>query len=362
MSATDAFRRGYVPGYDCRLSTLRNTLAFHGHPLSNGMVLGLSGALCFSYADPERNRLPFATVAGVSDQTLEGTSAALNLYLHRGRHDPDHPGAPLFRDYLASGVPVNVAVYRPALKRAQFRGRKVAISDATAVGFHYVTLTEHHPETGEYTVFETDNAAPFRVTDDELAEAWFWDRAHFRPVRDPYQPCDGLWYALHAPASVDGLLPASIRHAAARVAHGFFYPQAKGMGEPGLHRFAADAAGWGMGDEDPNALAQGIAFLRILEHWLTGGGFGRRLYGRFLSEASGMLGDARLRELARRFGDTAARWTALVQGLAASAKSDWAAREFSVDTAAVRGLVATHVPAIVEMEMAQMHALAEWAA
>ena len=185
VSPSDRFGRGYLPGFDCRLSTLRNTLAFYGHPYSNGMVLGLSGALCFSYADSARNRLPFHTVAGVSDQTLEGTAAALNLYMHRGRHDPDHGGTALFREYLADGIPVNVAVYRPTLKRAQFRGRPVRISDATAVGFHYVTVTEHHPATGEYTVFETDGAAPFRVTEDELMDAWFHDRAHHRPLRDP---------------------------------------------------------------------------------------------------------------------------------------------------------------------------------
>jgi hypothetical protein len=360
VTPSDRFRRGYVPGFDCRLSTLRNTLAYHGHPFSNGMVLGLSGALCFSYADSARNRLPFHTVAGVSDQTLEGTAAALNLYMHRGRHDPAHAGPALFREYLAEGIPVNTAVYRPALKRAQFRGRPVRISDATAVGFHYVTLTEYDADAGEYTVFETDAAAPFRVTEDELMAAWFHDRDHHRPLRDPFQPCDGHWYALNAPKSVEALLPASIRHAAAKVVHGFFAPPVDRMGRPALQRLAADAAEWHTDAWDEAALAQSIVFMKILEHWLTGGGFGRKLYGRFLSESATVADAPELKGVARQFAGTAAAWSALVTELNAAVKCDWSTRVFTADRAKLRD-AARALPTLVDLETAQMEALGKWA-
>ncbi|HVW61046.1 MAG TPA: hypothetical protein VHC48_13445, partial [Puia sp.] len=69
MTLTETYKKNYLPGFDCRMTTFRNNLAFYGNNLSNGMILGLSGCLSFIYATPSENRIPYYTILGVTDQT-----------------------------------------------------------------------------------------------------------------------------------------------------------------------------------------------------------------------------------------------------------------------------------------------------
>lgn len=355
-ATTEGFRRGFVPGFDCRLATLRNGLAHRGHRLSNAMVLGLSGALCFCYADHRRNqRIPFITVAGLSDQTLEGLASSLNLYLQRGRHEGG--GAGVVEQLLAEGVPVNAAVYRPLIRSYQHRGAQLRLAEATTVGFHFVTLTEHDAADDTFTVFETDSATPFVVTRHELMEAWCYDARHRRPLRDPFQPCDGQWYTLQAPADLAPLLPTAVRHAANRVVHGFFHPSTEWMGISGLRSFREESARWHQ--EDEVMLGRSVSFMRILEFWLTGGGFGRKLYGRFLGEAAQPLGDPSLRELGRLFGETAGQWSAFVAALQGTVTAGPGAK-MAVDRPALAQVVAAHAGRLADREEEQMERLARW--
>jgi hypothetical protein len=91
---TARFARRYLPGTDCRLACVRNALACDGLELAPAAVLGLSGALCFVFADAATNRFPFDTVAGISDQTVGGVAAAVGAYLSTGCTAHSLPGAP----------------------------------------------------------------------------------------------------------------------------------------------------------------------------------------------------------------------------------------------------------------------------
>ncbi|HYJ79548.1 MAG TPA: DUF4872 domain-containing protein, partial [Longimicrobiaceae bacterium] len=93
----------------------------------------------------------------------------------------------------------------------------------------------------------------------------------------------------------------------------------------------------------------------------TGGGFGRKLYGRFLSESAVIVGAPELKDVARRFADTAARWSQLVTELNAAVKCDWGKREFAVDRTKVRDAV-RGLSDLADRETAQMEALGRWSA
>ncbi len=349
------FARGYLPGFDCRLATFRNTLAFHGHVLSHGLALGLSGSLCFVYSDGVGDRLGRPLVAGVSDQSLEGLSSALGCYLYRGKLDQADDHEALLREYLALEMPVHVALYRPAL-RAFVSGRELPPRVATDVGFHYVTVTAHDPVTRGLTLFETDAPRPISILADRLHALWFHDRMQPRPQRDPLQPCDGYWYTFRAPRSIAALLPDAARFALRRVAHHFHDGYSERVGARALERFAADVGTWPERWQPGAEIDGTLLLLRVLEGPLTGGGLGRKLYAHFLAESAELLDAPALRTLGARFRRTAQSWTAFVAALGVArqgASPDHVRQELRV-------AIERHAPALIEQERAQMDELAAW--
>lgn len=353
--AVARFARNYMPGFDCRLATFRNTLAFHGHALSNGMVLGLSGTLCFVYSDGVADRLRRPTLAGLSDQGLEGLATALGCYLYRGKLDVGDDFEAAVGAYLADDLPLSVALYRPGL-RARMSGQTLPPRAATDVGFHYVTLTAHDARAHTFTLFETDSSRPFTLPCAELHALWFRDRLDPRPRRDPLQPCDGYWYTFRAPRQIRPLLAAGARQALRRVAHHFHDGYSERVGARALERFSADVRTWPERWEPGGDIDGALLLLRVLEGPLTGGGFGRKLYACFLAEAAELLGAPALRTLGAQFRGTADGWKAFVAELGAARRRD------TPDgvRAGLREAVLRHADALIERERRQMDALAAW--
>ncbi len=349
---TARFARRYLPGTDCRLACVRNTLAGDGLELTPAAVLGLSGALCFVFADAATNRFPFDTVAGISDQTVTGVAAALGAYLSAGTHGADAPfvGSPA-HGALVAGRPVHVAVHRASLRRA--RGQGAMPQDD--VGAHFVTLTAYDADADLFTVFETDDRAPFALSGDALRAAWHLDRRVRRPFRDPTLPCDGVWFALGLPSSADRLWTTAVPHALHRVAHGFFSPPVSTMGAPALHRFVDHVGAWPeLLDARADAVQRNVRLLNVTVGPLSGGGLGRRLYGRFLRQVAVEWGSPALAATATAFDATAAAW----QRLAADALAA-VGLPASQRVGALTAVLVAQLPALVRHERDQFERLAD---
>ncbi len=160
---------------------------------------------------------------------------------------------------------------------------------------------------------------------------------------------------MRVPARLDPMAPTAVRQAVQQVVGGFFAPPAEGMGAEGLESFREAAGRWHRDDVDPASLSGSIRVLRLLEYHLSGGGFGRRLYGRFLAEVSIATNDWSLRSIAREFAQSAEAWTAFVRDLQAALGSGSA-----LDRGAVRAAVARHLDAVAALENAQMRSLERW--
>jgi hypothetical protein len=351
VDLTARFARQYLPGTDCRLACVRNALACDGLALSPPAVLGLSGALCFVFADAATNRFPFDTVAGISDQTVGGVAAALGAYLSAGTHPADEPFAGSPADgALAAGRPVHVAVHRASLRRAQ--GRSAMPQDD--VGAHFVTLTAYDAEADVYTVFETDDRIPFAVPGDALRAAWHHDRSARRPFRDPTLPCDGTWFALALPPGAHRLWSTAVPHALHRVVHGFFSPPVSTMGEPALPRFADRLGAWPdeLGARE-DAVLRNVRLLQVTVGPLSGGGLGRRLYARFLRQVAAEWRSPALAAAASAFDASAAAWQRLAADALLAVVGHAAGR-----SAALAAVLDAQVPALVDLERAQFERLA----
>lgn len=316
MTLTERYQQHYLPGFDCRMATFRNNLAYYGSRLSNGMTLGLSGCLSFIYAEPLNNRIPYHTILGITDQTLEGLSSVFDTYLVRGECVFQTEALIAFiKGNLDRNILVNAAINRPLLNHLR-AGNSLQdfIVTPTNVGFHFVTIT--HIENGMITFFETDFGQPIIYDLDTFRHLWFYDTIYGRKIYDAQQMCNGKYYTIQAP----GLYAESNKNALLfsidKVVESFF-SESKGYshGLQAMEQYFHQMRNWDLHQLDGEVLMNSFFFMKILEGNLSGGGFGRRLYSSFLTEVATLFDDATLRAVAREFRATARLWTDFINEL-----------------------------------------------
>lgn len=363
MNLTAQFKDNYLAGSDCRLSTFRNNLATAGLPLSNAMILGISGSLVYCFSDGISYNLPCFVTTGISDQTLEGLIGGLNCIIYRGRMR-DMADAHLQIPYfLEKKMPVNIAIHRQTLTKissdkSQENSGFNFLEDAN-LGFHYVTLTEYDKNNNSCTLFETDTSTPIKISLDELEDIWFYDLKNQREFVNSFQLCDGQWYSiLKGEISNEQVISSSI-YGINKVLLNFFHsPHPTQMGLNALVLFQEEAHSWREGVTNVEHLCKAILLMQVTEYGLTGGGLGRKLYGYFLSELSKLTNDPELKSISYEFTHTAKKWHRFVRELSASIQYE--TEGFSLDFFKVNQTVNKYVDDIVYRENQQMCRLREW--
>ena len=352
------FRETYLPGFDCALSTLRNTLAFYGYRFSNAMVLGLSGSFCFLYRDRIADNIPYFLLTGISHNSIESLPTSLNSYLYKDKKASNADMEAFFDGYFNRGLPVHIAVNRPRLLSFIHKKPIGLIEQALDIGYHYITVVQRNKEKGSYTIFETDDSHPYDISETELRDVWYYDCGPKKRVVVEDLACDGKWYAFFPPKNISILLPELMRFSLLKVVNNFLYPYSDDTGLVGLETLRTKALGWS--DRDPMELCTTILLMKAMEFNLTGGGFGRKLIGRYLREVSECLADSRLTEIARMFGATAKQWETFVNALFGAVSFDFDRGSFNSDRAAVSALVKRAIGPLIDAERQQMEALRNW--
>lgn len=319
MTITEKFKKRYIPGFDCRLSTFRNCLAFNDIVLSNSMVLGLSGTLIFCFNDGKiYSRLPHFVIAGINDQSLEGLAFNLNIYLLRGRM-LNINDVRLKLGELLNHSPVNIAINRQRLH--QIRGLE---NNQINMGFHFVTVTDYDLNSGEVTIFETDFTQPIVITENQLEEIWFSDLLQSRSVVDPLQLVDGQWYSFFCSKefSRDDLIKASIRGIEKVITNFFTSPVDFIIGESALLSFKQYFLSLSEEDLCDRTIKESLLLFSAMESGMSGGGLGRKIYSYFLSELGTLLGDLTLKSIATNFKDQAILWRVFTSELSNGANAN----------------------------------------
>lgn len=315
MNLTAKYQANYMPGFDCRMTTYRNNLAVYDCALSNGMILGLSGCLSLIYGHPGKNRIPFYTLVGITDQTLEGLASVFDTYLTRGQmelHDPKVLG--YIKEYLNKDTVVNVAINRPYLNHLRAGKSKEDFSiHPTNIGFHYVSITA--VEGDQITFFETDYSKPLTYDFETFKELWFYDQVHGRDTVDPHQKCNGKYYTINKPGIAAHKSKPTLVYSISKVVKSFTaVKEDYDHGLKALNDFFDQMQRWHL-NADKHQMISSVFFLKILEHNLSGGGFGRRLYSSFLAETAQHLNNEELQDIARDFRATAKLWSNCVKAL-----------------------------------------------
>ena len=321
------------------------------------MILGLSGCLSFIYATPTENRIPYYTILGVTDQTLEGLTSVFGTYLTRGEYtfQPES-----IKEFLTSNLDkdilVNAAINRPLLNHIRQGGEmRDFVVHPTNVGFHFVTITGVEGET--ITFFETDYAYPLKCDIEPFAHLWFYDNIHGRPIYDPAQMCSGKYYTIQNPCIEAHNKKNMLLYSIDKVATSYFYEDKRVRhGLRGIENFFFEAQSWDAGI-DKECLVNSIYFMKILEMNLSGGGFGRKLYSYFLGETSSLLGDEELRSIAAEFRSTGRLWSEFVNHLRSERMI---ANIMEGELEPLQSLAHSYSKKILQAETSQFQRLKDW--
>ncbi|WP_036384178.1 DUF4872 domain-containing protein [Muricauda sp. MAR_2010_75] len=358
MDLTEKYRLKYISGFDCRMTTFRNTLATcFEYNVSNGMMVGLSGCLTMVYGDPIQSRIPFYTLAGLTDQSLEGLSTVFGVYLTRGKFQRDDIGIlDSIKGYLSQGIVVNVALNRPLLVHV-LSGKSINEFKwwPSNVGFHYVSITSI--EDGSVVFFETDCPKPISLDFKIFKLIWFCDEIFTRSSKDPMQLCNGTFYTIQNPSMEAHKNELTIRFAIEKVTNGFLNKRGNHThGIVAIRKFHEGLSNWNP-NMDKEQLLNSLELIYVLERFLSGGGFGRRLYSSFLSEAASIIEDQDLKSIASDFRETSDLWSTFVRKLCnVEVKKSILIGDFEK----LRSILNQNVDLILHAEESQFISLATW--
>ncbi len=358
MDLTEKYRLKYISGFDCRMTTFRNTLATcYEYDVSNGMMVGLSGCLTMVYGEPNQSRIPFYTLAGLTDQSLEGLSTVFGVYLTRGKFQKDDPDIlSAIKKYLERGIVVNVALNRPLLVHVLSGGD---INEFTwglsNVGFHYVSITSI--EDGNIIFFETDRPKPIAMDFQTFKLLWFCDEIFRRSSKDPMQLCNGSFYTIENPTIEAHKNELSIRFAIEKVIKGFLNNNDHTTyGIVAIRKFYEGLSSWAS-HHTKDQLLNSLELIYVLERFLSGGGFGRRLYSSFLSEAATQLEDQDLKSIACDFRETSDMWSKFVRKLCGDETKN---SLLNNDFEQLRSVLNQNIDSIISAEESQFKSLSTW--
>jgi hypothetical protein len=347
MTLTSKFKKKYIPGFDCRLSTFRNTLATNDIILTNSMTLGLAGTLIFCFNDGKvYSRIPAFVVTGINDQSLEGLAFNLNIYLLKGRMCNMDNAKAQISTYLSMGIPLNIAINRGELQ-------KILRIDTNQInmGHHYVTITEYDQKENKFIIFETDTAKEIQLTESELENIWFYDIKQTRQNIDPLQLCDGTWYSFFSKElSREELIQACYRGINKVLMNFFNSPFEEGYGFPALYNFSKTVHSLRNDFHKIPHINDSIMVMKAMESGMTGGGFGRKLYSYFLSELSGYIKDTELKGISYDFLELSVKW----KGFVASFTENEDKNEEYFES------LENKIDEIVELEISIMNKLKNW--
>ena len=280
----------------CVTGSMRHIYAFHGHDLSEDLLLGLGEGVGFAYFR-FRGQPPFLGGRAQPKPSMEEIAAhrtGVGLKARKSSSDPTAEKALV--DRLESGTPVMLQVDMGFLPYFDFGGREYHF------GGHVVVVCGLDRASGEVLIADREKGLhPVPLA--ALAAA---RGSRFRP----FPPGRKWWdfdFADFAPPSKREILLA-IRNQASLM----LSPPIANLGVKGIRKAAGEVARW------DSLLAAEELRGALFNIWIfasaaggTGGGMFRRMFSRFLGEAAEQTGRARLTQSGAEFGSIADAWDAI---------------------------------------------------
>ncbi|MHB8894249.1 MAG: BtrH N-terminal domain-containing protein [Candidatus Geothermincolia bacterium] len=292
------------PGGHCGSTAMRDLLKFYGHDYTEDMVFGLGAGIDFMYINRAAMEPP-VYVGGRAPELERNICACLGVGIELVSGLDSDEGWRVVRGLLDEGTPV--MVHADVFHLDYLRAKR-------HFSAHRIVLVGYDDEKGVAFVADNDRDTIQECTLENLAKA--------RSSTHLPRPAENAYYRFEVPRQLTPLeeaVPTSITEA---VRHSIGLPEAEasftfgdariGLGVAGLVAFAADMPGF-TGSMTPGMLSLTCKNIYVsAEKGGTGyGGNFRRMYGRFLAEASGIPGNEALRSAGEEFIEIGDLWTEL---------------------------------------------------
>jgi hypothetical protein len=292
------------PGGHCGSTSMRDLLKFYGHEFTEDMVFGLGAGIDFMYVSNRRIEPP-VYIGGRSPELEQNFCSRLGVVMELVTGLDERSGWLAVKEMLDTGMPVLVHADVYYLDYLHARRHFSA---------HRIVLVGYDDEKGVAFVADNDR--------DEIQECSLESLARARSSTALPRPADNAYYRFDVPEHLtpfDEAVPLAIEEA---VRHNIRLPSEEasferagwkvGLGVPGLQAFADDMPAW-PGSMSPETLTLLCKSIYVsAEKGGTGyGGNFRRMYGRFLAQASEAVGNVALAPVGGEFvaiGDT---WSTL---------------------------------------------------
>ncbi len=288
---------GFVhrPGIHCGSSAMRNLLAFRGIVLSEPMCFGLGSGAGFLSVTGLPVPPGVAFHGRIMEMERELCDALSIPFPERPEADGD-AGWEGAREAVLSGNPVLITT-------------DLAYLDYFGTGTHFsghrIVLFGVDDEAGEALLSDSERQEPQRVPVASLKAA------RSSPV--PPYPMENRWCVVRPEGPLTPLAEAIPRALGKNAREMLSPPEGSAAGISGIRRVAGEIARWpGMTKDWSFAARFGY---QVIEKRGTGGGFFRRLYARYLEEASSRYSPLATAGLAAKMDAVGDGWTEIAGGL-----------------------------------------------
>lgn len=295
------------PTHHCVTGSMKHVYDFHGHPISEEMLLGLGRGLGFVYFREKG----FGTFLGGRANNISPKQEGLEVTAGRrtGVVVESHVTASArkaqstLRELLDAGEPVMLQADMGLLPYFDF-------PEEYHFGGHVIAAVGYDADTGQVLIADRDTE-PHPVAWDDLERA---RASTFKPFPPKHRWFTFDFSAARPPTSGE------ILDAIHEVCTAMLEPPISNIGVRGIRKAAVEIAKWPqLMDGDELRRTCFTTAIYIDARGGTGGGIFRTMYGRFLQEAAVATGVAALADAGERAATIGDRWDEVAAVLAKAA-------------------------------------------
>jgi hypothetical protein len=299
------------PTHHCVTGSLRHIFAYHDHPMSEEMLLGLGEGVGFVYWHQKGAPPFYGGRANIRSPRFEGLpiTAGRRTGVRAEWHATSsaRKAEKSLLALLAAGEPVMIHLdmgYLPYFPD---------LPDDFHFGYHVVVVAGYDPETGKVLLADRDTEL-HPVSAEVLAQA---RGSTYKPFPPKHQYYTFDFTDKQAPT------PAGINAAIQTTAERMVDPPISNLGVRGIRKARQRTRQWPR-EMDAEALRWACfnAFIYIDASGGTGGGIFRYMYARFLDEAAEITNNPRLRHISQEFCHIGDMWQEVAHRFQQAAESD----------------------------------------
>lgn len=284
-------------GKHCQTTALKGVLDYHGLHLSEEMLFGLGGGVGFIYWYMKLMPSPFiGTRYGKNEEFLLKICKRIGAEATIIQTASIEKGHQELKKILREGEPAYVFVDMPYLPY-------LALPEMAHFGGHTVVVFGLDEQ--ENRVYISDRGKKtVTVTIEDLKKA--------RGSKFPPFPAKNKILKIKYPSKIKNL-EEGIREAVRECYTNMLQPPIKNIGLAGIKKWAGIVPKWPEQFQGLNLLGCLFNTFVYIEIGGTGGSAFRPMYAKFLDEASEILSEYQLKEVAERFRDSGKTWSEVAE-------------------------------------------------